>query len=160
VDSKKNQKRLVVLLADDNAADQELTRRSIGRGPHSVDLHVVEDGEEVLALIRREGPYADRAAWPEPDVILLDLHMPRMGGEEVLRILRSDPRLPRIPVVVLTSSDSRRDIEEAYATGANAYLVKPVSRDQFERVVSDFNRFWLQPDFLRRRPEDSRGEEA
>ena len=101
---------------------------------------MVEDGVEALAFLRREGDYADV---PRPDVILLDLNLPRMDGREVLAEIKQDPRLLRIPVVIVTSSEAERDVARAYDLHANCYITKPVDLRQFIEVVKSIEDFWL-----------------
>ena len=139
----------IVLLVEDSLADRILTARALERSNNQVDLHTVEDGEEALRYLRREGGFADPGTSPRPAVILLDLNMPRMGGREFLERMRRDPELRTIPVVVLTSSELDRDINASYAEGANAYLVKPVTVDNFDELIRSFKRFWLNNGFIR-----------
>jgi chemotaxis family two-component system response regulator Rcp1 len=129
-----------ILLAEDNPGDVLLTRKGLDRGKVVNNLHVVPDGEEALAYLRGEGEYADA---PRPDLILLDLNMPRMDGKDVLEQLKSEPDLKRIPVVVLTSSEAEEDIVRSYDLHANAYLTKPVDYTDFFSVVEHIEDFWL-----------------
>jgi two-component system, chemotaxis family, response regulator Rcp1 len=149
----------VVLLVDDNPADQFLTRRALKKSNNHIDFHVAQDGEEALAYLRHEGPFADHALSPRPDIILLDLNMPRMNGDQLLQELRADPALRRLVVVVLTSSEYDRDIHASYDKGANAYIVKPVTLDAFEVLMADVKRFWLKNGFVRRPTQDHEGED-
>jgi chemotaxis family two-component system response regulator Rcp1 len=103
-------------------------------------LHVVADGTEALRFLRREGPHG---AAPRPDLILLDLNLPGMDGREVLRQVKQDDELRRIPVVVMTRSDAERDVIATYDTGANSYVTKPVGLDEFTRVVQSVQEFWF-----------------
>lgn len=129
-----------VLLVEDNPGDVRLTREALKEGKVCNNLSVVPDGVEALAFLRREGPYAGS---PRPDVILLDLNLPRKDGREVLEEVKSDPALRSIPVVVLTSSEAERDIARAYALHANCYITKPVDLDQFITVVKSIEDFWF-----------------
>ena len=131
---------LHVLLVDDDPVDVRLTLEALRQGKVHVDSEAVRDGMEAMAYLRHEGAYADA---PRPDLILLDLNMPKMDGREVLTAVRADPDLRRIPVVVLTTSKSERDVIKSYDLGANAYVVKPVDLDQVTRVVQDIEDFWL-----------------
>jgi CheY-like chemotaxis protein len=106
-----------ILLAEDNPGDVRLTQKAFERGKVLNNLHVVEDGVEALAFLRQEGEYADE---PRPDLLLLDLNMPRKGGEDVMREMENEPELRRIPVVVLTSSTAEEDIVQSYDLNANA----------------------------------------
>lgn len=129
-----------ILLAEDNPGDVRLTQKALEEGRMVNDLHVVPDGVEAMAFLRREGEYADA---PRPDLVLLDLNMPRKDGKEVLAELKTDPTLSRIPVVVLTSSDAEEDIVRSYDLHANAYLTKPVDFDGFLDIVHSIEEFWL-----------------
>ena len=129
-----------VLLVEDNPGDVRLTREALRDGKVHNNLSVVPDGVEALAFLRREGKYADA---PRPDVILLDLNLPKKDGREVLQDIKADPALQRIPVVVLTSSEAERDIAQAYALHANCYITKPVDLDQFITVVKSIEDFWF-----------------
>ena len=129
-----------LLLVEDNPGDVELTREALAEARVRNRLAVVSDGVEALRFLRREGPHAGS---PRPDLILLDLNLPRMDGREVLAAIKRDPALRRIPVVVLTTSEAERDILEAYQLHANAYIVKPVDLDQFLGVVRSIESFWL-----------------
>ncbi len=130
-----------ILLAEDNPGDVKLTRKALEKGKLVNNLHVVNDGVEAMAFLRREGEHADE---PRPDLILLDLNMPRMDGQEVLAEIKEDEQLRRIPVVVLTSSDAEEDIVKSYELHANAYLTKPVDFDGFLEVVQTLEDFWLE----------------
>ena len=124
-----------ILLAEDNPNDVEMTRRAFEKGKFLNNLHVVNDGVEALAYLRREGEYAEK---PRPDIVLLDLEMPRKDGKEVLAELSS------IPVVVLTSSEAERDIVESYEHNANAYLTKPVGYKEFQDTIRQIEAFWFE----------------
>jgi len=129
-----------VLLVEDNPGDVRLTREALKEGKIRNNLHVARDGVEALAFLRREGEHADA---PRPDVILLDLNLPRKDGREVLTEVKSDPALRQIPVVILTSSQAEEDICRAYDLHANCYISKPVDLDQFIRVVKSIEDFWF-----------------
>ena len=129
-----------ILLVEDNPGDVRLTREALKEGKVRNNLSVARDGVEALAFLRREGEYA---AAPRPDVILLDLNLPRKDGREVLEEIKADPALRSIPVVILTSSDAERDIAQAYALHANCYITKPVDLDQFITVVKSIEDFWF-----------------
>ncbi|MDE2768357.1 MAG: response regulator [Chloroflexota bacterium] len=129
-----------ILLVEDNPGDVRLTQEAVREAKIRNTLNVVNDGEQAIAYVRRQGKYADR---PRPDLILLDLNLPRKDGREVLQDLKSDPDLHRIPVVVLTSSEAEQDILRTYDLYANAYVSKPVDLEQFMRVVSSIQDFWL-----------------
>ena len=129
-----------VLLVEDNPSDVALTRHLFGAVSLPVNLSVAHDGEEAVALLRRQAGGGDGDC---PDLILLDLNLPRMSGLEVLGELKADERLQRIPVIVLTTSSAERDVRSAYGRHANAYVTKPVDLDQFIHVIGAIERFWL-----------------
>ncbi len=128
------------LLVEDNPGDVRLTREALKECKLRNNLSVVGDGVEALAFLRREGQYANV---PKPDVILLDLNLPRMGGREVLAEIKADPLLKRIPVVVITSSEAEQDVVASYDLHVNCYVNKPVDLDQFIKVVRSIGTFWL-----------------
>lgn len=129
-----------VLLVEDNIGDAILTREGFERSQLQVNLHHVEDGEECLAFLRKEGRHA---AAPTPDIILLDLNLPLMDGREVLAELVADQALRHLPVVVLTTSTSDLDIQRMYELRCNSYIVKPVDFEQFQRVVQGIGDYWF-----------------
>jgi CheY-like chemotaxis protein len=129
-----------ILLVEDNPADVDLTQETLAYAKIRNRLHVVSNGEEALAFLRREGRYSDVI---RPDLILLDLNLPRKDGREVLEELKADPDLRSIPVVVLTSSDAEKDVVRSYDLGANCYVTKPVDLDQFANVVRTIEDFWF-----------------
>ena len=134
-------KTVEILLAEDNPGDVMLTKKALEQGKLANNLHVVTDGVEALQFLRQDGEYADE---PRPDLVLLDLNMPRKDGKDVLRELRDDDDLRRIPVVVLTSSESEEDIARSYELNANAYLTKPVDFDGFIEIVNRMESFWFK----------------
>lgn len=129
-----------ILLVEDSPADVRLTKEVLGKASVRNTLHVVRDGVDAMAFLRREGGYADA---PMPDLILLDLNLPRKPGREVLAEIKQDPALKRIPVVVLTTSAAERDIIEAYGLHANSYITKPIDLDQFIEMMKVTEEFWL-----------------
>ena len=129
-----------VLLAEDNPGDVRLTEKAFEEGSVLNNLYTVSDGIEAMKCLRQEGEYADR---PRPDLVLLDLNMPGKDGKEVLKDVKADPELRRIPVVILTSSEAEEDILESYDFHANAYLTKPVDFEGFLEVVERIEDFWL-----------------
>ncbi len=129
----------VILLVEDSPQQQALTRRAVEDSSLNAELRVVGDGEAALQYLRREGEYSEA---PRPDIILLDLNMPRMDGNSVLAELRSDERLQNIPVTVLTTSSSDADATASYARGANAFVTKPSQYDQFVNLFSALGQFW------------------
>ncbi|MFB6221875.1 MAG: response regulator [Halolamina sp.] len=129
-----------ILLVEDNPGDVRLTQEAFASGDVETTIHVVQDGVEALDFLYQRGEYADAVT---PDIVLLDLNLPRKDGEAVLETIRSDPELPRLPVVVLTSSDAKEDIVRSYELSANAYLTKPVSPEKFTETIHTFESFWL-----------------
>jgi CheY-like chemotaxis protein len=129
-----------VLLVDDNAGDARLTAEALKEGVLDVRLSVARNGLDALAFLRREGAYATA---PRPDLVLLDLNLPTKDGREVLRELKADPALRRIPVVVLSTSDAPQDIADAYDLHANCYITKPVEMTRFIEVMRLIEQFWL-----------------
>jgi chemotaxis family two-component system response regulator Rcp1 len=129
-----------VLLVEDSPGDVRLTQEAFRHADRSVILHVASDGVEAMAFLRQEGKHAQV---PRPDLILLDLNLPRMDGREVLTLIKEDESLRTIPTVILTTSDSEVDIVASYQLHANCYLTKPVMMDAFETLVASINSFWL-----------------
>jgi CheY-like chemotaxis protein len=129
-----------ILLVEDNPGDVRLTMEALKEGKVNNDLRVAADGVEAIAMLRREGKHA---GLPRPDLILLDLNLPRRDGREVLAEIKSDPVLKRIPVVVLTTSKAEEDVVRTYDLHANCYVTKPVDLDQFIHVVRSIDGFWL-----------------
>lgn len=129
-----------VLLVEDNPADVDLTRESLETGKVRIQLEAVSDGVEALDFVFRRGQYAQVF---KPDLVLLDLNLPRKDGREVLAEMKKDPELRRIPVVVLTSSDAETDVLKSYELGANCYITKPVSLSQFQIIVRSIEEFWF-----------------
>jgi CheY-like chemotaxis protein len=133
-------KPIEVLLVEDNPGDAQLTRIALSDGKMCINLSLTEDGVDALAFLRKQGQYADA---PRPDLILLDLNLPRKDGREVLADIKADPGLKRIPVVVLTTSQSDTDILQAYELAANCFITKPVDFDQFVKIVQTIEDFWF-----------------
>jgi len=129
-----------ILLVEDNPADLRLTQEAMRGSKLLNKLHVVSDGEEALSYLRRQGKYADA---PRPDLILLDLNLPKKDGREVLAEIKLDPELKVIPVVVLTTSEAVTDILKSYNLHANCYITKPVAFEQFKKVVNSIESFWF-----------------
>jgi CheY-like chemotaxis protein len=129
-----------ILLVEDDPADVELTRETLADAKVVTNLHVVGDGLEALAFLRREEKYAEA---PRPDLVLLDLNLPRMDGRTFLAAFRADDRFKSIPVVVLTTSQAEEDIIKSYRLGANCYVTKPVGLAEFARVVNAIEDFWF-----------------
>lgn len=129
-----------VLMVEDNPDDVLLTREALKDAKVHCNLHVVEDGVQALEFLKKRGEFADS---PRPDIILLDLNLPRKDGREVLADIKSDETLRMIPVVVLTTSESPDDIARAYNSHVNCYITKPVDFDQFIKVVRSIEDFWF-----------------
>ena len=132
-----------VLIAEDDANDVFFLRRAFARAKVSAALHFVQDGLEAIDYLKGEGGFSDRVAHPLPDLVLLDLKMPRLGGSEVLEWIRQQANLRSLPVVVLSSSTLRADIDRAYELGANSYIVKPHGHRELCKIVETVNRHWL-----------------
>lgn len=133
-------KKITVLLVEDNPGDAELTRQSLAASKLSINLVTVDDGEKALKYLRQEPPYkkAER-----PDLVLLDLNLPKLSGSEVLREIKTDKVLRSLPVVVLTSSEEETEVSKCYAEGANCYIVKPVDFKSFMAIVGLIEEFWF-----------------
>jgi two-component system, chemotaxis family, response regulator Rcp1 len=131
---------IIILLVEDNPGDARLTQEAMRDSKMLNLIHVVEDGVEAMAFLRREGRYSEA---PRPDLILLDLNLPKKDGRAVLAEIKVDPELRRIPVVVLTTSRSEEDVLKAYDLHANAYVTKPVDLEQFMRIVALIDDFWF-----------------
>jgi chemotaxis family two-component system response regulator Rcp1 len=129
-----------VLLVEDSAGDVRLMREVLLGVNNSIHLLVVSDGVEAMAFLNREGNYVRS---PRPDLILLDLNLPKMDGREVLAWIKADAKLKTIPVIVLTISDFEADIVKSYQLQANCYLCKPVQLSEFETLMKTINRFWM-----------------
>jgi CheY-like chemotaxis protein len=140
VETIEKQNRTDILLVEDNSEDIELALLAFKHGNLSHRIHIARDGEEAMRFLRRTGEFA---AAVRPDVVLLDLNLPRMDGREVLAQIKQDPDLRRIPVVVLTTSKSDEDMLRSYDLHVNCYVTKPVDMDQFTSVVRAIDHFWF-----------------
>ena len=142
---------VVILLADDDAEDRALTRRALAESRLANELHCVEDGEQLLEYLRREGDYREGKQAPRPHVILLDLNMPRLSGREALEQIKANPALRSIPIVVLTTSDQEEDVLRSYELGASSFITKPVTFDALVEVMRSLGNYWFEivrlPDF-------------
>jgi CheY-like chemotaxis protein len=139
--SRTSRKPIEVLLVEDSSGDAELMVEALGESSLPIRVTVVEDGEEAVCFLRRQGPHQDA---PRPDLILLDLHLPRKNGHEVLTDIRQDENLRLIPVVMMTSFDSEDAISEAYERHVNCCVRKPSNLDQFAQAVKKIVSFWLR----------------
>ena len=133
-------KPIEILLVEDNPADVRLTQEALREGKVANNLHVARDGVEALEFLRRQGKFAGS---PRPDLVLLDLNLPRKDGREVLAQVKDDNELKTIPIVVLTTSSAEIDILKSYSLHANCYITKPVDLEQFVKVVRTIDDFWL-----------------
>lgn len=132
-----------VLLIEDNILDVQLTQEAFAEVAENIDLHVARGGQEAFDYLFGLGACADRNIYPLPDIILLDLKMPDIGGLDILRKVKNTTHLKRIPIIILTSSKERKDLEESYDSGANSYLVKPVSYSAFVEMIKALDTYWF-----------------
>jgi chemotaxis family two-component system response regulator Rcp1 len=137
-----------ILLVEDNPADVKIAQRALRESGVAVELIVVQDGQEAVDYLLRQGCYAQDKDWRGPDLILLDLNLPGMDGREVLRRIRSTPGLGPVPVVVLTTSRRQEDVQAMYAAGANTYIEKPHDFARFVGVLQTIQRYWLDTALL------------
>lgn len=139
--NEKDNQAIVILLVEDNPGDTRLVIEAMREAKLENYIHVVEDGIEAMQFLRREGRFGDA---PRPDLILLDLNLPKKDGRAVLAEVKADPVLKRIPVVVLTTSQAEEDVLRAYDLHANCYITKPVDMEQFMKVVAQIDDFWVR----------------
>lgn len=130
-----------ILLVEDSQADVRLTREVLRNSTRPLTLHVARDGEQALAMLRRQG---DHHALPEPDLVLLDLNLPRLHGREVLAFIKADTQLKHIPVIILSTSRADSDVAACYQLHANCYLQKPMKIESFASTMRQIEEFWLQ----------------
>ena len=135
---------ITILMADDDADDRRLTQEAFEEGRLINDVRFVENGEQLLDYLRKQGPYAPPADAPRPGLILLDLNMPRKDGRTVLKELKTDPELRQIPVVVLTTSKADEDIYKSYDLGVNSYIVKPVTFEALVDILQTLEKYWFE----------------
>ena len=135
---------IVIVLADDDPDDCVLAREALEESRLANELHIVGDGEELLAYLRHEGAYAEPGSSPRPDLILLDLNMPRKDGREALREIKADPSLRSIPIVVLTTSRAEEDIYRTYDLGVSSFISKPVTFEGLVHVMKVLGRYWFE----------------
>ena len=133
----------VVLLVEDNAADQQITRRALEKGLLHCELRVASDGEEAMDYLLRRGEYSEAGLAPRPALILLDLNMPRLDGRQVLSHVKGNPMLCTIPVVVFTTSCKEEEVDGSYRLGCNSFVRKPAGIHEFISVLMDLERYWL-----------------
>jgi len=137
-------KPITILVADDDADDRMLIKDAFEEARLNNEVHFVEDGEQLLSYLRREGDYANMASEPYPGIILLDLNMPRKDGREALREIKADAELKRIPVVVLTTNRAEEDIIRTYGLGVSSFITKPVTFEGLVDVVKALNDYWIE----------------
>ncbi len=137
-------KPITILVADDDADDRMLIKDAFEEARLNNEIHFVEDGEQLLAYLRRDGEYANMVGEAYPGIILLDLNMPRKDGREALREIKADPELKRIPVVVLTTSRAEEDIIRTYGLGVSSFITKPVTFEGLVDVVKALNDYWIE----------------
>ena len=135
---------ITILLADDDPDDRKLTQDAFVENRLVNVLHCVEDGEELMEYLRRQGRYVDQKDAPLPGLILLDLNMPRKDGREALKEIKADPELRRIPIVVLTTSKAEEDILRTYDLGVNSYVTKPVTFKSLVELIKVLGRYWVE----------------
>lgn len=145
-------KRITILLAEDTIAqntqakpfaDQNLMEQALKRSSLIHDLYIVKDGEELLDYLHRRRQYSEIASSPRPDLILLDWHLPKIDGSEALQAIKADPKLRRIPIVVLTCSSDEQHIRRSYELGASSYFVKPMTFDALVEAVTTLGEYWF-----------------
>ena len=139
-----NAKAVVILMADDDADDREMTRKALAKNRLANELYEVVDGEELLDFLRHRGRYAPPALSPTPGLILLDLNMPKKDGREALAEIKADPALRRIPVVVMTTSKAEEDIVRMYDLGTNSFISKPITLAALVDVMIVLGQYWFQ----------------
>lgn len=137
-------KPVVFLMADDDPDDRMLTKEAMVESRILNDLRFVEDGEELFEYLNRQGKYTDPATSPRPSVILLDLNMPKKDGREALKEIKADPNLRRIPIVIMTTSQSEEDILRSYDLGASSYITKPVTFDRLVDLMKALGQYWIE----------------
>lgn len=135
---------IIILMADDDADDRILTKEALEESRVLNELRTVEDGEELMEYLRRQGKYADPSTAPRPGIILLDLNMPKKDGREALKEIKSDPDLRRIPVVVMTTSKAEEDVFRSYDTGASAFITKPITFDRLVDLMKVLGEYWVE----------------
>jgi len=132
-----------ILVAEDDPTDAFFLQRAFKRAGIPVSLHFVADGQEVISYLVGTGPFDDRSAFPLPQLLLLDLHMPRLDGFHVLQWIRDQPAFRQLPIVIFSASEEPKDVSRARDLGANWYLVKPHSMDELMELVGRFKKYWL-----------------
>ena len=140
----KHRRSITILIADDDPEDRMLAEDALKESRLVNDIRFVEDGEELLEYLQHRGKYTDPESSPRPGMILLDLNMPRMDGREALKIIKTDPELRRIPVVVLTTSQAEQDIYRSYDLGVNSFIIKPVTFESLVNIMRVLEAYWFE----------------
>ena len=138
-----NSNTVVILLVEDNPADQQLTIRAFQKGKINTNLQITNDGQEAMDYLLRRNKFQEKSISPRPDLILLDINMPKKDGKQVLKEIRSNDSIKSIPVVMLTTSDQEKDIVDSYNLGVNSYISKPVRINEFIKAVDKLEEFWF-----------------
>ncbi len=133
-----------ILIAEDDVDDQLLLRQAIDSSHVQTELTCVENGEELIGYLTRKGKFADKKTSPRPDLILLDLNMPKVDGREALKVIKQNPDLRHIPVIVFTTSQSEDDIDTSYMLGVNSYITKPMNFDELTHLIKDLDAYWFK----------------
>jgi CheY-like chemotaxis protein len=137
-------KTLIILMADDDADDRLLAQEAMNESRVLNELHFVENGVQLLSYLRGEDKFSERSKYPMPGLILLDLNMPKMDGREALEKIKADPRLRRIPIVILTTSKAEEDMAKGYDLGAASYITKPVTFDALVELMRTLGKYWVE----------------
>lgn len=132
-----------ILIADDSEPDRALIRRAVKTGKFNCELQEVEDGEKLIMFLKNEPPYEDKNQFTLPDLLLLDINMPRVDGKQALKIIRNELKLRSLPIIILTTSSRESDIIESYNLGVNAFVTKPVKSAAFFEAITKIENFWL-----------------
>ena len=140
----KHRRSITILIADDDPEDRMLAEDALKESRLVNDIRFVEDGEELLEYLQHRGKYTEPDSSPRPGMILLDLNMPRMDGREALKIIKTDPELRRIPVVVLTTSQAEQDIYRSYDLGVNSFIIKPVTFESLVNIMRVLEAYWFE----------------
>jgi two-component system response regulator len=135
---------VAILMADDDEDDRLLAREALNESKVLNEFHAVEDGLELMKYLRREAQYSDGVRYPSPSLILLDLNMPRMDGREALALIKADPALRSIPVIILTTSKAEEDMLRGYELGAASYITKPVTFEKLVELMRSLGRYWIE----------------
>ena len=139
-----NKESIIILMADDDDEDRHFAEKALKKSRLCNEMRFVNDGEELMDYLNRQGKYSDPADSPEPGLILLDLNMPKKDGREALKEIKANPDLKEIPVVVLTTSEAEEDVHKAYGLGANSYISKPVTMDGMVKVMKGIGKYWFE----------------